>query len=100
MLRLADNGANIYFCFDSPALRTPAARAVVNNPAGQARCMWGSSGMPWKEALSAIDRLHIPGTSALLRDNAAELFGLDRLPSRKAIPFVESEEAPMRIGAE
>ena len=100
MLRLAENQPNVYFCFDTPSLLTPAVRSFINNPSGQSRCMWGSNGLPWKEALSEAARLESPTTQALLRDNAVELFGLDRRPQRKATPFLESEEPSARIAAE
>ncbi len=100
MLRLAEGTANIYLCFDTPSLLTPAVRAVVNNASAQSRCMWGSNGLPWKEALSEMARLQNPSTSALLRDNAVQLFRLDHLPKRKPTAFIESEEPPARIVAE
>jgi len=100
MLRLVDDLANVNFCFDTPALLAPAVRGVVNSPAGRTRCMWGSNGLPWKEVLTEVVRLDSPHTRALLRDNAVQLFGLDHLPARKPMPFVESEEPPARIVAE
>ena len=100
MLGLAENLPNIHFCFDTPSLLTPAVRGFLNNPVGQTRCMWGSNGLPWKEALAEVARLQARNTSALLRDNATQLFGLDHLPLRQPEPFVESEEPPTRIVAE
>jgi predicted TIM-barrel fold metal-dependent hydrolase len=100
MLRISENFPNVYFCFDTAAMLTPSARAFANSPVGHARCLWGSNGLPWKEALADIDHLELPYTSALLRDNAAQLFRLRHLPRRKAKPFVETESAPIRIVAE
>jgi predicted TIM-barrel fold metal-dependent hydrolase len=100
MLRLIENLANMYFCFDTPSLLAPEVRKFVNHPAGQTRCMWGSNGLPWKEALSEVARLGNPNTRALLRHNAVRLFGIDHLRPRKAKRFVESERPLTRIVAE
>jgi predicted TIM-barrel fold metal-dependent hydrolase len=100
MFRMGDNFANLYFCFDTAALLTPSARKFVNSPAGQSRCMWGSNGLPWKEALAEVARIEISNAPRLLRHNAVQLFGLDHLPIREAVPFVESEQASTRIVAE
>jgi len=99
-LRLTENLPNVYFCFDTPSLLMPSVRSFINHPAGQTRFMWGSNGLPWKEALAEVERLQSPSTRALLRDNAVELFGLDRLPQRKAMTFLESELPNPRIAAE
>lgn len=100
MLHLVDNLPNIYFCFDTAGLLIPVVRKFVNSTVGQARCMWGSNGLPWKEALAEAARIEIPNLSRLLRENAVQLFGLDRLARREAMPFVESEPTPTRIVAE
>jgi hypothetical protein len=70
MLRLVENLPNIYFCFDTAQLITPDVRSFVNSVSGQARCMWGSNGLPWKEALAEVARIEIanlPGCSATTR---------------------------------
>ena len=100
MIHLVENLPNVYFCFDTAGLLTPAVRAFVNSHAGQSRCMWGSNGLPWKEALAELARLEIANPAALLRENAVRTFGLDNLQKREAMPFVESEPTPARIVAE
>lgn len=100
MVSLVENLPNIYFCFDTAALLAPNVRAFVNSESGQTRCMWGSNGLPWKEALAEVARIEISNPLRLLRDNAVQLFGLNRLPKRQATPFIESEPTPARIVAE
>jgi predicted TIM-barrel fold metal-dependent hydrolase len=100
MLHLVENLPNIYFCFDTAALLKPVVRNFVNSPSGQSRCTWGSNGLPWQEALAEVARIEISNTPRLLRDNAIDLFGLNRLRKREATPFVESEPTPARIVAE
>jgi predicted TIM-barrel fold metal-dependent hydrolase len=100
MMRIADNFANVYFCFDTPALLTPAPRSFVASALAHGRCMWGSNGLPWNESLSELKRLAMTNATGLLRDNAVRLFALEHLPTRQATPFLESEEAPPRIVAE
>jgi uncharacterized protein len=100
ILQLVDSVFNLHFCFDTAALRSPEARTFVNSVAGGTRCMWGSNGLPWQEALAEVARLQIANPIRLLRENAVQLFGLDRRPTRKATPFVESEESPVRLTAE
>jgi predicted TIM-barrel fold metal-dependent hydrolase len=100
MARLADNFANVHFCFDVPALHIQSIRSFVNSSAGQSRCMWGSNGLPWKEALADVARLTFANSTQLFRENALQLFGLDRLTLRPAMAFIESEDAPTRITAE
>jgi uncharacterized protein len=100
LLHLVENLPNIYFCFDAAGLFAPAVRKFVNSTAAQTRCMWGSNGLPWKEALAEAARTGISNLSRLLHDNAVQLFGLDRLAKREATRFVESEPTPARIVAE
>jgi len=97
MVRLADNFANVHFCFDGPALHIQSIRSFVNSSAGQSRSMWGSNGLPWKEALADVGRLTFANSNQLFRENALRLFGLNRLPLRPAMAFIESENAHMRI---
>lgn len=100
MLHLADELPNLHFCFDSHGLRTPAARRVLSSTTGQSRCMWGSNGLLWKEALTETGHMEHAVASKLLRDNAVRLFDLEHLPQRVAKRFVEPEKAPLRIVAE
>jgi hypothetical protein len=100
MLRVIDNLPNLYFCFDTAALLTIDTRGFVNFASGQSRCMWGSNGLPWKEALDEVARIETLNKPGLPRDNAVQLFGLDHLQMREATPFIESEPTPARIVAE
>ena len=97
--QLLDDFANLYLCLDSAKLVSQDISDLAGSlPAG--RCMWGSNGLPWKEALAAVAQAHPTNAGAIVRDNAAHLFRLDHLRKRKPKAFIESEEAPPRIVAE
>ena len=100
ILPLLEDCANVYLCFDSEALTSANGREIANSSQGQSRCMWGSNGLPWKEALASVLQAHPFHAAAIMRDNAAHLFRLDHLRKRKPRNFVESEEALPRIVAE
>ncbi len=100
LLAVLEDWANVYVCFDSEMLLSNAARQLLNSPLGAGRCIWGSNGLPWKEALGDVLSAHPVNASAIVRDNAAQLFRLNHLRKRKSKAFVESEEAPSRIVAE
>ncbi len=86
---LAATCENLYFALDPVALARlaamPQAADFFAAPMFQERCMWGSNGVPWTDALLACKSLPLlPETAALfLRDNAIRVFALDRpLPAR------------------
>ena len=45
---------------------------------GEDRCLWGTNGLPWKESLNQWNDVALKESTKrkLLRDNAAQLFGL------------------------
>jgi len=48
---------------------------------GRDRCIWGTNGLPWKESLEQLCDLGLKKEvqRKLLRENAIELFKLDRV---------------------
>ncbi len=86
---LADACENLYFAFDPVALARlaamPQSADLFTAPIFQERCMWGSNGVPWPDALRACQSLPLLSETAalFLRDNAVRVFALDRsLPAR------------------
>lgn len=80
---------NVWFALDPPALAhlgaQPQAADFFTAQVFQQRCMWGSNGVAWTDALRACRSLPLPPEIAthFLRDNAMRVFALDRpLPAR------------------
>jgi uncharacterized protein len=71
---------NVYFGVDAwmPKYMKPEIIHYINSRMGQDRCLWGTNGLPWKESLNQWEEMGLKETTKrkLLRDNAAELFGL------------------------
>lgn len=95
MLGLVEEFPNLNFSFDTASLLFPEVRAFLKEPIAQKRSMWGSNGVPWKNALSEITRAGIPGRDGLLRHNASRVFELNLPSDKKAknyVPKFECEE--------
>jgi predicted TIM-barrel fold metal-dependent hydrolase len=63
-----------------PKYLSPQIIQFINSRLGQDRCLWGTNGLSWKESLRQIEELGLKETvkQKLLRDNAIELFGLEK----------------------
>ena len=72
---------NVYFGVDAwmPKYLKPEIIHYINSRMGQDRCLWGTNGLPWKESLDQWQEMGLKESvqKNLLRDNAAELFGLN-----------------------
>jgi predicted TIM-barrel fold metal-dependent hydrolase len=72
---------NVYFGVDAwmPKYLKPEIIHYINSRMGQDRCLWGTNGLPWKESLDQWRQMGLKESvqKNLLRDNAAELFGLN-----------------------
>lgn len=81
---------NLWFGFVADALPRLAAQIsdfLLAGPA-QDRCLWGSNGVPWDQALAAVRDLALPPDveRKLLRANAWRLFRLDVPAARPVTP--------------
>jgi predicted TIM-barrel fold metal-dependent hydrolase len=85
---------NVWFGIDAwmPKYLSPQIVHFLNSRLGQDRCLWGTNGLPWKESLHQIEELGLKETvkKKLLRDNAVELFGLEKKPAEGLTPAVKS----------
>jgi predicted TIM-barrel fold metal-dependent hydrolase len=98
--RLADDAPNTYYCFDTDSLFDGNALEFANSPTGRSRCMWGSNGKAWEEALAGIAKAKLDDREGFLHGNATRLFGLKQHRKRKVKRYHEMEEVLLRIVAE
>jgi predicted TIM-barrel fold metal-dependent hydrolase len=73
---------NVWFGVDAwmPKYLSPQILQFINSRLGQDRCLWGTNGLSWKESLRQVEELNLKETvkQKLVRDNAVELFGLEK----------------------
>ncbi|MBI3950597.1 MAG: amidohydrolase [Acidobacteria bacterium] len=73
---------NVWFGVDAwmPRYLSPSIIQFINSRLGRDRCIWGTNGLPWKENLRQVDDLGLKDEvkKKLLRDNAIELFKLEK----------------------
>ena len=91
--KLCERIDNLWFGIPGDALSSlsgPISDFLLAGP-GQDRCLWGSNGLPWNEALEQVFRLGLPSgmERKLLRDNAWRLFELARPVSVQPLPPAE-----------
>jgi predicted TIM-barrel fold metal-dependent hydrolase len=71
---------NVWFGIDAwmPKYLSPAVVQFMNSRMGQDRVVWGTNGLSWKESLDQLAQLKLRPEAfrKIVRDNAAELFGL------------------------
>jgi hypothetical protein len=100
MSRLTDDAPNIHYCFDTDSLLNGNKLEFANSPTGRSRCMWGSNGYAWEEALAGLAKTKLHDRESFLHGNATRVFGLKQHRKRKVKPYHEIEEVPLRIVAE
>lgn len=61
-----------------PNYLAPEVIYFMNNRMGMDRCLWGTSGLPWKASPDQLDQIGLKEEPKrkVLKDNAARLFGL------------------------
>lgn len=88
---------NVWFGVDAwmPKYLSPQILQFINSRLGRDRCIWGTNGLPWKENLEQLETLGLKEEvkRKLLRENAIQLFQLDKLP--KARPAWTEAEATL-----
>ncbi|HEU4390092.1 MAG TPA: amidohydrolase family protein [Blastocatellia bacterium] len=73
---------NVWFGVDAwmPKYLSPQILQFINSRLGRDRCIWGTNGLPWKESLKQLGDIDLKEEvrRKLMRDNAVELFKLER----------------------
>jgi hypothetical protein len=83
MAHLSDDSTNTYYCFDTNSLLNDNTLEFANSLIGRSRCMWGSFGQAWEEALAGLAKTELLGRECFLHGNATRVFGLKQHRKRK-----------------